>query len=268
MNILVSLDSNYVYPICVMFRSLVKSTPNERFDIYVAYSSLTEEDFALMEKALAGSDFKLHRIKVGDEIFADAPVLSRLSKETYYRLLIGDILPEDVHKILYIDPDTAINRNLAEFYNTDVSDYVLAAAPHLKGIIEKGNLLRLGMKKTSRYINAGVLLINLDKWRETVTLKQILGFISENIKKLLLADQDVVNVLFENNTLYVDERLYNLDEKVYKRYSAKSAGKKQINIDWVRKNTVIVHFNGKHKPWREKNYAGKLGEFFEKNKDF
>lgn len=268
MNILVSLDSNYVYPICVMFRSLVKSTPDERFDIYVAFSSLTEEDFVLMGKALAGSDFEIHRIKVSDEIFADAPVLDRLSKETYYRLLIGDILPNDVHKILYIDPDTAINKDLSEFYNTDISDYVLAAAPHLTGIIEKGNLLRLGMKRTSRYINAGVLLINLDKWREAVTLQQILGFISENIKKLLLADQDVVNVLFENNALYVDERICNLDEKVFKRYSAKSAGKKQIDLDWVRKNTVIIHFNGKHKPWREKNYAGKLGEFFEKNKDF
>lgn len=268
MNILVSLDSNYVYPMCVMFRSLVKNTPNEHFDIFVAYSSLTDEDFALMEKALAGADFEIHRVKVSDEIFAGAPVLSRLSKETYYRLLIGDIIPADVHKILYIDPDTAINKNLAEFYNTDISDYVLAAAPHLTGIIERGNLLRLGMKKTSRYINAGVLLINLDKWREIVTLQQILRFISENIKKLLLADQDVVNVLFENSTLYVDERIFNLDEKVFKRYSAKSAGKKKINLDWVRKNTVIIHFNGKHKPWREKNYVGKLGEFFEENKDF
>lgn len=267
MNILVSLDSNYIYPLCVMLRSLAKTNPDGDFDIYVAYSSLTEEDFANMESALAGTNASVHRILVDDKIFAGAPVLSRLSKETYYRLLISDILPESVHKLLYLDPDIVINKNLTEFYNIDMQGNTVAAGTHLFGFMEKVNLARLGMKKTSRYINAGVLLIDLDQWRKTVTLQQIFDFISANIKKLLLADQDVINVMFEDKMLYIDERLYNLDEKTFNVYSKKSAGNKKIDLDWVRKNTAVIHFNGKHKPWREKNYRGKLGEFFEKYKD-
>ena len=38
--------------------------------------------------------------------------------------------------------------------------------------------------------------------------------------------------------------------------------------NWIRENTVIIHFNGKHKPWNEPEYEGKLGEFYEKNKTF
>lgn len=268
MNILVTLDSNYIYPLCVMFNSLAKTNPDGNFDIYVAYSSLTEDDFAKMKNALGGINAVIHRIPVDNGIFSGAPVLDRLSKETYYRLLIGDILPADVHKILYLDPDIVINRNLTEFYNTDMTGKTVAGGMHMFGVFEKVNLWRLDMDKNSHYINAGVLLINLDEWRKTVTLQQILDFISRNIKKLLLADQDVINCLFQHSTLCIDERLFNLDEKTYATYSSKRAGKKRINLDWVRNNTCIIHFNGKHKPWREgKEYRGKLGEFFEKYKN-
>jgi len=269
MNILVTLDSNYIYPLCVMFNSLAKTNAENRFDVYVAYSSLTEDDFAKMEKALKGTNAQIHRIRVDNKIFSSAPVLDRLSKETYYRLLIGDILPQDVHKILYLDPDIVINQNLAEFYNTELTGKVVAAARHLPFFVEKFNLVRLKMKLKSHYINAGVLLINLDEWRNAVTLQEILDYISMNIGRLWLADQDVINKLFEFSTVYVDERRFNLDEKVFRRYSSNRVDKsKRIDLDWVRKNTAVIHFNGKHKPWREcADYIGKLGEFFAQNKD-
>lgn len=266
MNILVALDSNYVYPLCVMFRSLAKTNPDGHFDIYVAYSSLTGEDFSRMEAALDGVDAKIHKVVVDDGMFSSAPVLDRLSKETYYRLLIGDILPQDVDKILYLDPDIVINKNLEEFYNIDLTGKVVAAGPHIYGAFEKINLLRMCMSKKSHYINAGVLLINLEEWRKTVTLQQIFDYITKNIKKLILSDQDVINGMFYDRTLYIDERIYNLDEKTFMKYSRFSV-KKRIDLDWVRKNTVIIHFNGKLKPWKEASYSGKLGEFFEKNKD-
>lgn len=268
MNILVTLDSNYIYPLCVMFNSLAKTNPGRDFDIYVAYSSLTDDDFKKMEKALVGVNAVIHKVPVDNEIFSGAPVLDRLSKETYYRLLIGDILPADVHKILYLDPDIVINRDLTEFYNIDMTGKAVAGGMHMFGIFETVNLVRLKMDSDCHYINAGVLLINLDEWRKAVTLQQILDYITANIKRLLLADQDVINHIFQHSTLRIDERLFNLDEKTFHKYSSKYAGEKQIDLDWVRKNTFVIHFNGKHKPWREGNgYKGKLGEFFEKNKD-
>lgn len=270
MNLFVSLDSNYIHPLCVMFNSLAATNSGNSFDIYVAYSSLTEEDFAMMEKALGNLDATIHRVFVDEEIFSGAPVLSRLSKATYYRLLIGDILPESVDRLLYLDPDIAINRDLSDFYNTDLGDNIIAGCGHLYGFNESVNLLRLGLNKNkqNRYINAGVMLIDLKKWRKHVTVSQILAFIQKNIRTLFLADQDVVNAMFGGRILALDERIYNLDEKTFSHYGKKSAGNKRIDIGWIRKNTVIIHFNGKHKPWNESDYKGKLGEFYEKNKTF
>ncbi len=267
MNILLTLDSNYIYPLCALLRSLTKSDPGEDFDFYIIYSSLTEEDFIKMEKALSPLSFRIHRIKIDDSYFAAAPVLDRVSKATYYRLLAGEVLPESVEKVLYIDPDAIINRPLREFYDIDVSGCVLAGCRHLYGLWGLINTVRLGLGFKVRYINAGVLLINLKKWRETVSLNDIMAFINKYYRFLLLSDQDVVNVLFHGSIKLVDERLYNLDEKTYIRSSSRLRGKERINLDWVRKNTVVIHYNGQPKPWYEGKYRYYLKEFFDNNKD-
>ena len=269
-NILVALDSNYIHPLCVMFNSLAKTNAGNSFDIYVAYSSLTEDDFSQMQRALGDLDAKIHRVFVEDEIFAEAPVLDRLSKATYYRLLIGDILPESVDRLLYLDPDIVINKDLTDFYNLDLKGKVLAGGTHLYGIIELGNLSRLFINpfKKHHYINAGVLLIDLELWRKTVTLDRIFEFIRKSHFYLLLADQDVINYLFADKLLSIDERIYNLDEKTFSHYAKKKSSDKKISLDWVRKNTVVIHFNGKHKPWNEADYKGVLGEFYEKHKHY
>ena len=106
------------------------------------------------------------------------------------------------------------------------------------------------------------------EWRKNITLKEILDFIQKKIKYLLLADQDVINVLFADKLMKIDERKFNLDEKTFTYYTKQSSKNQRINLDWVRKNTVIVHFNGKHKPWNEPDYKGKLGEFYERYKNF
>lgn len=266
MNIFVTLDSNYIYPLCVMLRSLAVNCGESRIDLYVAFSSLTENDFSRMESALCGTDHEIHPVHVGDEMFSGSPVLERISKATYYRLLAGDILPPQVERVLYLDPDIVINKSLAELYSFDMGDNVIAGATHLFGPLGKINRLRLGMKNNHCYINAGVILIDLKKWRETVSVKDILGYISKKHRTLFLADQDVINALFADKTAVLDERIYNLDEKTYKYYSKARSGHKRIDLQWVCENSVVIHFNGKHKPWKEKPYGGKLGDFFEKYK--
>ena len=268
MNLLITLNSNYIFPLCVMLHSLALSNASNHFDIYVVYSSLTEDDFKMMERALGSADAVIHRVTVDEKIFDSAPVLSRISKETYYRLLISELIPDDVHRILYIDPDTVVIRDLSKLYNLDLKGNVLAAGTHMKGIVRKFNVNRLGLKKDSNYFNAGVMLIDVDKWKEYAPAEKILKFISDNIKKLKLGDQDVVNMMFEDKILLFDERYYNLDEKIFFAKSFRIYTSQPINREWVRNNTVIVHYNGSYKPWKTKKYFGRLGEYFEKYRNF
>ena len=85
---------------------------------------------------------------------------------------------------------------------------------------------------------------------------------AKNIKKLKLSDQDAINIYFQGKILVLDERKYNLDEKTYMFFHNRLFN--IIDLNWVDKNTVIVHFNGGKKPWGEKKYRGKLGVYFER----
>lgn len=257
-NLLVTLDSNYIYALTVMLRSLKATNPDTKFDIYVAHSSLKEEDFKKIEENI-NENMVIHPIFISEEYFANAPTLSRISKETYYRLLLGDFLPKSVDRILYLDPDIVILKPLDELYNLDFQGHVCAATRHTYSFMERVNLFRLRMKQSTHYVNAGVIMVDVDAWRKTITTEQIVQFISDNIKRLKLSDQDALNIIFEHKILFIDECKFNLDEKTYFCWHFL----KKIDMDWVDKNTVIVHYNGSQKPWQVEEYKGKLGGYFE-----
>lgn len=256
MNILVALNSNYVGPLTVMLSSIMNSNPGEKFAVYVAHSSLTDNNFARIRASVETDRCRIVPVRVPDNLLADAPVLKRISKETYYRLLAMDFLPESVEKILYLDPDIVVINPLRSIYDIELGDNLLAGASHISEFLKKCNRRRLEMPNDSCYVNAGVLLMNISGLRNTVHSKDIFDFINSAPKsKLYLADQDVINALFGAKTVEADPRIFNLDEKTYKTMCS------GLGIKWVKNNTVIVHFNGKYKPWK-KGYKGSLDGFY------
>lgn len=253
MNILVALNSNYVRQLTVMLHSMMLSNPNEYFDIYVAHSSLTQHDFRKISDATDTTRCRIHPVKIKNETLDNAPVLKRISKETYYRLLAAEYLPEYLDRILYLDPDTVIMNPLDGFYNIDFGDNLIVGATHVALFIKTYNLKRLDMPANGEYINAGVMLMNLDGLRKSYSSKEIFEYIELNKKKLYLADQDVINALYGDRTLVIRSELINLDEKTFKR-SGKS-------LAWVEENTLIVHYDGKMKPWKP-GYKGVLDKYY------
>lgn len=252
MNILVTLDSNYIGPLTVMLKSIMLTNPDNEFDLYVAHSSLTDEDFEKIDSVIDKKRTRVHSVTVSPGILENAPVLKRISKETYYRLLMMDYLPEELDRVLYIDPDTVILRDLSPLYNVDFKGKTLAAAGHTKSWCEALNRIRFNNPKGVRYFNAGILMVNLQKLRKTVTSEMVFDYIRKNEKFLFLADQDVLNGMLGKDTVNIDECLYNLDEKTVRFNKKRVTG-----LKWVEENAVIVHFNGKYKPWKD-GYKGIL----------
>lgn len=254
MNILVTLNSGYMGPLSVMLKSIMINEPDEEIHLYVAHSSLTDKDFRIIDKVTDRERVVVHPISVEPSLLENAPVLKRISKETYYRLLVLDIIPKDVDRILYMDPDIVVNKSMKDLYNVSFNGNIIAGAGHTTGCVEWYNKKRLDMPKNSQYVNAGVLMFNLEEMRKFCTTQDIFNYIEKNLKKLWLSDQDVINGMFGGKTVYFDTRIFNLDEKVFRR-------EKKIDLDWVRKNTSIIHYNGSDKPWKEK-YKGKMAEFY------
>ena len=256
-NILVTVDRNYILPLRIFLHALCMSDPQDSFTVYVAHSSLTQADFAVLRAGVDAARCTLEPVFVEPELLGDAPVLRRLSKASYYRLIAPSYLPADVDRVLYLDPDITVIRSLGEFYSTDLKDCYFAAAGHTEGLLGRINKARLHLRHNETYINSGVLLMDVQKLRALDNNEQIFAFVRRNKRRLLLGDQDTVNAFYDGYILCVDTYKYNLDEKTFRR----AQKRKTHTLDWVRENTVIIHYDGKDKPWHD-GYKGQLGSFF------
>jgi len=253
MNILITLDSNYLWPLRVMLTSLGLNNPNETFDIYLMHSRLKQDEIAALDCFVKKNKMQLHVVEIDDHYFNEAKVCMHYSKEMYYRLLAHKFLPKDISRILYLDPDILVLNPLREFYETDLTDYLYAACCHKKIALKLVNQLRFTFHKIYNYYNSGVLLINLELVRNNVDENEIFAFVNKYHNRLILPDQDVLNALYSGKIKGMDETQYNYDARLYLYYKALTYGK--CDMEYVINNTVFLHFCGKKKPWN-KRYIG------------
>ena len=256
-NLLVTLDANYILPLRVLLHSLFLADADALYTVYVAHASLTAEDFAQIWRGIPKNRCEICPITVPEELLNDAPILKRLSKATYYRLIAPSYLPQSVNRILYLDPDIIVLRSLEPFYSMDLRGKLFAAAGHLEGFMNWMNLRRLRIRQSAVYVNAGVLLMDVEKLRAQGNTERIFDYVRQNGRRLLLGDQDVVNAFYDGQILPVDTRKYNLDEKIFEKYQRRG----KIDAQWVRVNTAIIHYDGSKKPWNQP-YSGALGAHF------
>lgn len=255
MNILVTLDRGYLRPLSVMLKSLLISDRENIFDVYVINTSLEKEDFSFLEKKLKSQRIIFHDIKISDSMLENAPVTDRYPKEMYYRIFAARFLPDCVDKVLYLDPDLIVLKPLNELYCTELGDNYFAAASHVGTLLTKVNNIRLNTEEDGPYINSGVMLMNITLLRKEQDFSRVLSYIDKRKNLLILPDQDVISALYSDRIVPLDPAVYNMTERMLAGTEITSKG---ISMEWVAKNTVIVHFLGRNKPWKEK-YSGSLG---------
>ena len=260
MNILVTLDRNYLPPLRVMLGSLLLNDPGETFDIYAIGDGLLPEDWAALEALCAGRG-RIHPVEVPADLFADAPVARYWTRAMYYRLLAAELLPRSLDRVLYLDPDILVIRPVRPLYETQLGDSLLAAASHsgLTGMSDYVNKIRLSNYEAESYYNSGVLLMNLPQMREEMRPADIFAYAREYEERLILPDQDILNGLYGTRILGVDDSVWNYDARRYDRYWLGSHGEK--DMDWVMDHTVFLHFCGKNKPW-SRGYEGHFSALY------
>lgn len=256
MNLLVTLNASYLAPLNVMLFSLMHSNPTEKFNVYLLHSNLSEE-LLLPTRKILGSNF-LHPIQVQETQLKDAPVSNRYPKEMYFRIFAAQYLPEEIDRVLYLDPDIIVNGSLRELYETPMDTEFFAAASHIRSILHKFNEIRLDMAEDGTYINSGVMLMNLKRLREEQNIEDVFTYIKQHKSMLMLPDQDVISGLYGSKIIPVDPYRYNMTERLFTFPPTSQAW---LNLDWVRKNSVCIHYCGRNKPWKD-NYSGKLGIFY------
>lgn len=247
-NIAFAINKKFVDKLCVCLTSILENNKNVPIKFYIMHSDLIESDKDIILKLknlYKNVDFFF--ITINQDIFKNLKTtIDYISKETYYRYLLSDLIEED--KCLYLDADIIVNGNIKKFYETDISDYLCAGVKDL--YIQRINYTpKIGLKN-KLYINAGVILFNLKKIRQEGYVQKLLEnsmLLQDNIE---FQDQDILNITFKDKIKEINS-IYNFcSENVYAE---------KIK----RKFAKIIHFTGPIKPWKEQ-YKGKYKKLWEK----
>lgn len=258
-DILVTVDENYIDRLKVMLTSLKICNRNERIRVYLMYRCITSEKIDDLKKCLDVFEYELCPVKVDESLFANAPVSKRYPQEMYYRLCAPALLPDTIDKILYLDPDMLVINSIRPLWELNIDNYIFAAASHTTGLEIASNINKIRLGTDSEYFNSGVLLINLNRGREKINVNDIFEYTKKHKNELLLPDQDVLNALYGNEILGLDDTIWNYDARKYNNYYIKSGG--EADYEWVMKNTAILHFCGRAKPW-DKHYIYRFGGLY------
>lgn len=258
--ILTTLDQNYLPQLQVLLTSLYINNQKEVFSLVLIHSSIPDEALAPVQRQCEAYGYSFLPICVDDTLFQGAPITRQYPKEMYYRLLAAQILPETVRRVIYLDPDILIINPIRPLWETDLKGNLFAAAAHTgkTELVNSVNQLRLGTEQD--YYNSGVLLIDLEAGRREIDPGEIFRYVEKHRKELILPDQDILNAMYSQRILPLEDVLWNYDARSYSNYLVRSGGKYDLN--WVMAHTVIVHFCGKQKPWKPK-YIHRFGILYQ-----
>lgn len=260
-NILITTNKNYLHQLKVLIKSLEVNNPHEKFNIYVLHHDFTNNTKKELNSITDKIKTNINYIKISLTDFKNFPIVTkRYPLEIYFKLFASLYLPQNIKRILYLDPDIVVIGSLSKLYNYPFKNNYYIATSHVSGLVKKFNNLRLNLSKNTPYINAGVLVINLKELRKKDIKNIIYTYVDKNKHKLMLPEQDIMSSLFGQKTIILDELIYNLGDRAVKIHNYYHP-KDKINLEWVSNNTKIIHYYGKNKPWKD-SYQGILSPYY------
>ena len=208
-NIVYASDDNYVPFLAVAITSVCENN-NVPITIYVLDNNISDKNKQFL-KTYEERYEKIVIVFIECSNLEEKLDLSQTQTEgllsmnitTYSRLFISSLLPDAMEKVLYLDCDALVLDSLEELWSIDVSDYMCAGVDDPAPIPLKESI---GLCAEDTYVNAGVLLINLKRWRETNIDFQFLEFLKEYYGKSINHDQGIINGVLKNQILKINPK--------------------------------------------------------------
>ena len=250
-HIAICLDDNYFEPAVLLLKSIIHTNSENNLSFHILFETLSETHKQLFE-CLTSDYVKISLYNLNTEILNSCKITIKkndhVSLATYFRLLLPNILSKNISKIIYLDCDMLCFDSLKELYDTDIAGFAFAASYDSQCKNEARKSI-IGLKNESDYFGAGMLLINLDYWRDNNVSEKCLKYIEKNAAKLKWHDQDTLNAVLKNNILPVNFR-YNFYETFFKIREKSVVSEEQwYAIQEAKKNICILHYTQAEKPW-------------------
>jgi lipopolysaccharide biosynthesis glycosyltransferase len=238
-------DDTFAQYTSVAICSLISNASDpDRIHLWILDAGLSRKSRQLIkliaEKCKAQIDFLLVDVIEDQTLAADR----HISRATYGRLLLPEILDKSIKTCLYIDGDVIVVDDIIKLSAFSCNNYPIAA---VDDFYLTGNPT-LSIPNYFKYFNAGVLLVNLENWRTDNIADQILHFVRDYPEKLTYWDQDAMNAVLYNKRMPLPLR-WNQQIHFDDCLSHLPDGSKTSEMKEAMSDPAIVHFVGPEKPW-------------------
>ena len=271
MNVVYASNDAYVRHLGTSMCSLFdRNRSCQSITVYILSLGLSEDSRAKLEEIAGQYGRRLVFAEVGDlESRFDFPVdtggydLSIMS-----RLFMGELLPNSVKRVLYLDCDTIVCQSIRPLYETGLGDALVGMV--MEPTVYREMKESIGLGRDDPYYNSGVLLMDLDRWRGEDVLKKLLDFYKSCHGRLFACDQDTINGALKGRIKTLPVKYNYFTNYRYFRYSTlctMCAAYREIGEEAyleARRSPAIIHYLGDERPWiaGNHNHFKKLYEYY------
>ena len=256
-------DDNYVPQLgTTIYSAMANASKDRHYDVVVLQRNIAWDKQERLRAFFQQFDNMTLRFINVDRLISGVNLTTNnahISVETYYRFLIQQVLPF-YDKVLYLDSDIIINGDIAELYDTELGENLLAAVHDIDFLgnlnVKHGERMDyakqvLRMHDPYDYFQAGVLVLNTKAMREHYTLKQWLTYASN--PEYIYNDQDVLNAHCEGKVTFLDwswNVMHDCAGRVSDVFSLAPNDAYDAYME-SRSHPKIIHYAGFIKPWTD-----------------
>lgn len=241
-------DGRYALPLAVTLRSAAANlAPGRRLEAWIVDDGIAPDDRRRLIDSLSGR-VSLRWVQPGRDGFSGLPLWGRMSVTTYDKLMVARYLPARIGKAVWLDGDLVVMGDLARLWDEDLADrHALAVPdPFVPSVSSRFGVTGhqdLDLRADASYFNAGVMVIDVSRWRADDVAGQALAYLRRYRERVFFWDQEALNAVLAGRWRELDER-WNRSVSVDRLARDRGA-----SGEGAGRNPWILHFSGSLKPW-------------------
>jgi len=270
-SIVTACDENYARAAAATLVSAVANTPTQRaLKLYVLDGGVSPLSKTRLDRTCAALGHRITWLRPKTEALSDLSISGHVSLATYLRLFLAELMPPSVTQAIYLDADAIVVQSLENLWSMDLNNSFCGAVQdslfpvleptavygrqlHCQSLAEHdphpiANYRELGLPAAAPYFNAGVLLVNVDRWRRDRVASRALTCLRKNANYVRFWDQYALNVLFAEQWCPLDAR-WNQCADLFRLPSWQASHYSEAEFRRLRRDPWIIHFNNLPKPW-------------------
>jgi lipopolysaccharide biosynthesis glycosyltransferase len=245
-------DNNYIPHLAVSMISVIENNRDiENLKFCILDNEISDLEKEKLREICMNNGRDIQFVNI-EEYVINAPLNTTFNKTAFARLFIASILNDD--KALYLDCDTIVTKSLKEIFDINMYEYLVAG---VQDTVYSKLRMEVGLTYEERYINSGVLLLNLKLWREQLLESKFIHCIKEFDGNVPHNDQGIINAVCHNKCLVLDAK-YNVQDAMlmYSNIHIKEIFDiplyyEDAILENAKKNPTIIHYTEANygRPW-------------------